>query len=59
MTRKVCAATSNWLDQLLDRYGSKYEDQAETLRHHLLACEEKAEQSIFLMSLTTLSLKND
>lgn len=47
VTRKVCAATSNWLDQLLDRYGSKYEDQAETLRHHLLACEEKAEQSIF------------
>jgi vacuolar-type H+-ATPase catalytic subunit A/Vma1 len=47
VTRKVCAATSTWLDKLLDRYGSKYEDQAETLRHHLLACEEKAEQSIF------------
>ena len=47
VTRKVCAATCTWLDKLLDRYGSKYEDQAETLRHHLLACEEKAEQSIF------------
>ena len=47
VTRKVCAATSSWLDKLLDRYGSKYEDQAETLRSHLLACEEKAEQSIF------------
>ena len=47
VTRKVCAATSNWLDKLLDRYGSKYEDQAETLRTHLLACDEKAEQSIF------------
>lgn len=47
ITRKVCAATSNWLDKLLDRYGSKYQDQAETLRNHLLACDEKAEQSIF------------
>ena len=47
VTRKVCAATSTWLDKLLDRYGSKYEDQAETLRTHLLACDEKAEQSIF------------
>jgi hypothetical protein len=47
VTRKVCAATSNWLDQLLDKYGSKYDDHAETLREHLLACDEKAEQSIF------------
>lgn len=47
VTKKVCAATSTWLDKLLDRYGSKYEDQAETLRTHLLACDEKAEQSIF------------
>ena len=47
ITRRVCAATSNWLDKLLDRYGSKYQDQAETLRNHLLACAEKAEQSIF------------
>ena len=29
---RVCAATSTWLDKLLNRYGSKYEDQAETLR---------------------------
>lgn len=45
--RKVCAAALNQLDNLLMMYGSKYEDHAETLRHHLLACEEKAEQSIF------------
>ena len=47
VTRKLCAATSNWLDQLLGKYGSKYDDQAETLREHLLACDEKAEQTIF------------
>ena len=46
-TRKVCAATSTWLDALLDRYGSKYEKKAEALREHLHACEEKAEKSIF------------
>lgn len=46
-TRKVCAATSTWLDTLLDRYGSKYEEKAEALREHLHACEEKAEKSIF------------
>ena len=46
-TRKVCAATSTWLDTLLDRYGSKYEKKAEALREHLHACEEKAEKSIF------------
>ena len=58
VTRKVCAATSTWLDKLLDRYGSKYEDQAETLRTHLLAMKKRSRAS-FLMSLTTLSLKND
>ena len=47
ITRKVCAATSNWLYVLLDRYGSKYEKKAEALREHLHACEEKAEKSIF------------
>lgn len=47
ITRKVCAATSTWLDTLLDRYGSKYEEKAEALREHLHACEEKAEKSIF------------
>ena len=46
-TRKVCAATSTWLDTLLDRYGSKYEEKAEALREHLHACEEKAEARIF------------
>ena len=45
--RKVCAAALNQLDNLLMMYGSKYEDHAEILSNHLIACDEKAEQSIF------------
>ena len=52
ITRKVCAATSTWLDTLLDRYGSKYEEKAEALREHLHACEEKAEKSRKIAPLT-------
>ena len=45
--RKVCAAALNQLDNLLMMYGSKYEDHAEILSNYLIACDEKAEQSIF------------
>lgn len=47
ITRKVCAASLNQLDNLLVGYGSEYAEQAEILRKHLLACEEKAEQNSF------------
>lgn len=47
VTRKVCAASLNQLDNLLIGYGSEYVEQAEVLKKHLLACEEKAEQNSF------------
>lgn len=47
VTRKVCAASLNQLDNLLVGYGSEYAEQAEILRKHFFACEAKAEQDSF------------
>lgn len=47
ITRQVCAASLNQLDNLLMRYGSSYADQANVLREHLSNLEKIAEQDWF------------
>lgn len=47
VTRKVCAASLNQLNNLLVKYGSAYSEQSEVLQKHLLDCEKVSEQNSF------------
>ena len=47
VTRKVCAASINHLDNLLVKFGSSFSDQVEILQKHLQDCEKVSEQNSF------------
>lgn len=47
VTRKVCAASINHLDNLLVKFGSSFSDQTEILQKYLLDCEKVSEQNSF------------
>lgn len=47
VTRKVCAASLNHLDNLLIKFGDPFSGQVEILQKHLQDCEKVSEQNSF------------